>query len=148
MHANTYITFGKYFEVLVQNKTLASLIEEFKNEIESEKLENKSYSLMPTNISVMPESLPTGHLYLSTILSNGSAISTRDSTDELFPFQLDRQYQQIQFVPGYRDCDSNENLTIYNLIVESCALSLSHPLNKWIETFYKLCSMNSIRYPH
>jgi hypothetical protein len=106
-----------YFGVLVQNKSLASLPEEFKNEIESEKLENKSYSLMPTNISVMPESLPSGHLYLSTILSNGTAIYTRDSTDELFPFQLDRWYQQIQFVPGYPDRDPNENMTINNLIV-------------------------------
>jgi hypothetical protein len=105
-----------YFGVLVQNNTLASL-EEFKNEIESEKLENNPYSMMPTNISVMPESLPTGHLYLSTILSNGTAIYTRDSTDELFPFQLNRWYQQIQFVPGYPDRDRKENLTIDNLIV-------------------------------
>jgi hypothetical protein len=107
---------ANYFGVLVQNKTLASS-EEFKNEIESEVLENNPYSMMPANISVMPESLPTGHLYLSTVLSNGTAIYTRDSTDELFPFQLNRWYQQIQFFPDYPAGDPKENLTINNLIV-------------------------------
>ena len=52
-----------YVGLSVQNCTLASLTHEFKNEIESEVIEINSYSLLTTNISVMPESLPTGHLY-------------------------------------------------------------------------------------
>ncbi|MGI0043993.1 MAG: hypothetical protein ACRD47_09800, partial [Nitrososphaeraceae archaeon] len=70
-----------------------------------------------TNISVIPESLPAGNLYLSSILSNGTAMYTRNLTDELFPFQLDRWYQRIQFVPIYQDRNPNENLTINNLVI-------------------------------
>lgn len=106
-----------YIGVSVQNNTLASFTPEFKNEIDSGEIEIRSYPLMPTNISVMPESLPAGHLYLSSILSNGIVIYTRNSTDELFPFQLDRWYPRIQFVPGYPDRHPNENLTINNLII-------------------------------
>jgi hypothetical protein len=86
-----------YFGLKVQNYILASLTHEFKNEIGSEDIEIHSYPLIPTNISVMPESLPTGHLHLSSTLPNGTAAYTRNSTDELFPFQLDRWYQHFQF---------------------------------------------------
>jgi hypothetical protein len=69
-----------------------------KNESGSEKMQI-DYSLIPTNISVLPESLPGGNLYLSSILSNGTITYTRSLTDEVCPFQMDRWYQQIKFVP-------------------------------------------------
>lgn len=57
-----------YLELSVLNYTLASLPHESRLNLGSEDIEINSYPLMPTNISVMPESLPTGHLYLSSIL--------------------------------------------------------------------------------
>jgi hypothetical protein len=106
-----------YLGLSIQNFALASLPSEIKNETKSENIEINSYALVPTNISVIPESLPAGNLYLSSILSNGTAMYTRNLTDELFPFQLDRWYQSIQFVPIYQDRNPNENLTINNLII-------------------------------
>jgi hypothetical protein len=106
-----------YLGLSIQNFALASLPSEIKNETKSENIEISSYALVPTNISVIPESLPAGNLYLSSILSNGTAMYTRNLTDELFPFQLDRWYQSIQFVPIYQDRNPNENLTINNLII-------------------------------
>lgn len=70
-----------------------------KNESGSEKMQI-DYSLIPTNIYVLPESLPGGNLYLSSILSNGTITYTRNLTDEVYPFQMDRWYQQIKFVPN------------------------------------------------
>lgn len=75
------------------------------------------YSLVPTNVSVLPESLPTGNLYLSSILSDGTITYTRNLTDEVFPFQLDRWYQQIQFIPIYKDRNLHTNLTIESLLI-------------------------------
>jgi hypothetical protein len=75
------------------------------------------YSLVPTNISVLPESLPAGNLYLSSILSDGTITYTRNLTDEVFPFQLDRWYQQIQFIPIYKDRNLHTNLTIESLLI-------------------------------
>jgi hypothetical protein len=86
------------------------------NESESEKL-RFDYSTVPTNISVLPESLPTGNLYLSSILSNGTITYTRNLTDELFPFQLDRWYQQIKFIPNYEDQIEDSNTVIGKLII-------------------------------
>lgn len=106
-----------YFGLSIQNYTLASLVSDIKNEMKSENIEINSYSIVPTNISVIPESLPTGDLYLSSMLSDGTAMYTRNLTDELFPFQLDRWYQHIQFVPGYQDRNPDENLTINNLVI-------------------------------
>ena len=70
------------------------------------------YSIVPTNISVLPESLPVGSLYLSSILSDGTITYTRNLTDKVFPFQLDRWYQQIQFMPIYKDRNLHTNPTI------------------------------------
>jgi hypothetical protein len=89
------------------------------------KVENESgsgntkidYSIVPTNISVLPESLPEGNLYFFSILSNGTITYTRNLTDEVFPFQLNRWYQQIQFVPNYQNLSPHENLTITNLVI-------------------------------
>ncbi len=106
-----------YLGLSIQNFAFASLPSEIKNETKSENVEINSYALVPTNISVIPESLPAGNLYLSSILSNGTAMYTRNLTDELFPFQLDRWYQRIQFVPIYQDRNPNENLTINNLVI-------------------------------
>jgi hypothetical protein len=75
------------------------------------------YSIVPTNISVLPESLPAGRLYLSSILSDGTITYTRNLTDEIFPFQLDRWYQQIQFMPIYKDRNLHTNLTIESLLI-------------------------------
>jgi hypothetical protein len=75
------------------------------------------YSIVPTNISVLPESLPAGSLYLSSILSDGTITYTRNLTDEVFPFQLDRWYQQIQFMPIYKDRNLHTNLTIESLLI-------------------------------
>ena len=79
-----------YLGLSIQNYALASLPCEIRNEMKSENSEINFYSLVPTNISVMPESLPAGNSYLSPIFSNGTATYTRNLTDELFPFQLDR----------------------------------------------------------
>jgi hypothetical protein len=75
------------------------------------------YSLVPTNVSVLPESLPAGNLYLSSVLSDGTITYTRNLTDEVFPFQLDRWYQQIQFIPIYKDRNLPTNLTIESLLI-------------------------------
>jgi len=106
-----------YLGLSIHNYALATLPNEIKNDMKSENFETNFHSLVPTNISVIPESLPAGNLYLSSILSNGTATYTRNLTDELFPFQLDRWYQQIQFVPIYQDRNPNENLTINNLVI-------------------------------
>ncbi|MGI0044961.1 MAG: hypothetical protein ACRD47_14745, partial [Nitrososphaeraceae archaeon] len=83
-----------YLGLSNQNYALASLPSEIKIEMISENIETNFHSLVPINISVIPESLPAGNLYLSSILSNGTAMYTRNLTDELFPFQLDRWYQR------------------------------------------------------
>ena len=87
-----------------------------KNESGSEKMQI-DYSLIPTNISVLPESLPGGNLYLSSILSNGTITYTRSLTDEVCPFQMDRWYQQIKFVPNYQDRIQHSNVTIERLLI-------------------------------
>jgi len=106
-----------YLGLSIHNYALATFPSEIKNEMKSENIGTKFYSLVPTNISVIPESLPVGNLYLSSILSNRTATYTRNLTDELFPFQLDRWYQHIQFVRIYLDRNPNENLTINNLVI-------------------------------
>jgi hypothetical protein len=104
-----------YLGLSNQSYALASLPSEIKIEMISENIETNFHS--PINISVIPESLPAGNLYLSSILSNGTATYTRNLTDELFPFQLDRWHQYIRFVPIYQDRNPNENLTINNLVI-------------------------------
>ena len=75
------------------------------------------YSIVPTNVSVLPESLPAGNLHLSSIFSDGTITYTKNLTDEVFPFQLDRWYQQIQFIPIYKDRNLHTNLTIESLLI-------------------------------
>ena len=87
-----------------------------KNESGSEKTQI-DYSLIPTNISVLPESLPGGNLYLSSILSNGTITYTRNLTDEVYPFRMYRWYQQIRFEPNYQDRIQHSNVTIERLLI-------------------------------
>jgi hypothetical protein len=94
--------------------TAKAITNESRSEIEDIEID---YSLVPTNVSVMPESLPAGNLYLSSVLSDGTITYTRNLTDEVFPFQLDRWYQQIQFIPIYKDRNLPTNLTIESLLI-------------------------------
>jgi hypothetical protein len=103
--------------ILVMNlyySTAKAITNESRSGIEDIEID---YSLVPTNISVLPESLPAGNLYLSSVLSDGTIIYTRNLTDEVFPFQLDRWYQQIQFIPIYKDRNLHTNLTIESLLI-------------------------------
>gem|GEM_PF-6495551 len=38
-------------------------------------------------------------------------------TDEVYPFQMNRWYQQIKFVPNYQDRIQNSNVTIERLLI-------------------------------
>jgi hypothetical protein len=103
--------------ILVMNQfysTAKAITNESGSEVENIEID---YSIVPTNISVLPESLPAGSLYLSSILSDGTITYTRNLTNEVFPFQLDRWYQQIQFMPIYKDRNLHTNLTIESLLI-------------------------------
>lgn len=72
---------------------------------------------IPSNISIIPEGLEEGTLYLSSIQSNNSIVYTRDLTDELYPFQLVNWYPLVQFRPNYDHNIPDSNMTINNLII-------------------------------
>jgi hypothetical protein len=72
---------------------------------------------IPSNISIIPEGLEEGTLYLSSIQSNNSIVYTRDLTDELYPFQLVNWYPLVHFRPNYDYNIPDRNITINNLII-------------------------------
>ena len=75
-------------------------------------------SEIPTNISVVPNSLDKGFLILSAISINDTLIQyTRDLNDEILPFQLTSWNQSLQFSPNYEDPSQEQNLTLTNLLI-------------------------------
>ena len=73
--------------------------------------------IIPSNISIVPEGLEEGTLYLSSIQSNNTIVYTRDLTDELYPFQLVNWYPLVQFRPNYDYHSPDNNVTINNLLI-------------------------------